>query len=226
MKGKERKKFVGLLAVGLLALGLLAGCGEDSSTAEPMADEQHLAAQQALTGEAIGKTDVGFDVTTGEMLAQINTYMAAFDDSLPRYEGEIEPCDDSVTESHELPLTNQTSMLVYENKMDDGTKKVANWCFVIQNPATEEDWALVEDYFLAASYCVDRNRPGNLWQALEVPKMLNEHTNAIICNSIYYEYYFDEGVQMVSIGYSKSNEEYAAEPGVVVPLGPVDIVGY
>ena len=226
MKGKERKKFVGLLVVGLLALGLLAGCGEASSTAEPMADEQHLAAQQALTGEAIGKTDEGFDVTIGEMLAQINTYMAAFDDSLPRYEGEIEPCDDFEIESHEFPLTNQTSMLVYEHKMDDGAKKVSNWCFVIQNPATEEDWALVEDYFLAASYCVDRNRPGNLWQALEVPKMLNEHTNAIICNSIYYEYYFDEETQLIGISYRKSNEERAGEPGVIVPLGQVEGVGY
>ena len=223
MKGKERKKFVGLLAVGLLALGLLAGCGEASSTAEPMADEQHLAAQQALTGEAIGKTDVGFDVTTGDMLAQINTYMAAFDDSLPRYEGEIEPCDDLEIESHDFPLTERVTLQMYEMAAEDGTKKVSDCSLIIQNPATEEDWALVEDYFLAASYCVDRNRPGNLWQALEVPKMLNEHTNAISCNGIYYEYYFDEGTQVVGFSRKRNDE---AEPGVVVPLGQIEGLGY
>lgn len=46
MKGKERKKFVGLLAVGFLALGLLAGCGE---TAQPTADETVGQEQQAAT---------------------------------------------------------------------------------------------------------------------------------------------------------------------------------
>ena len=46
MKGKERKKFVGLLAVGFLALGLLAGCGEDSSTPdEAVGQEQQVTDQ-------------------------------------------------------------------------------------------------------------------------------------------------------------------------------------
>ncbi len=50
MKGKERKKFVGLLAVGFLALGLLAGCGEDSSTAdETVGQEQQAATEQQPT---------------------------------------------------------------------------------------------------------------------------------------------------------------------------------
>lgn len=110
-----------------------------------------------------------------------------------------------------------------EMAAEDGTKKVSDCSLIIQNPATEEDWALVEDYFFAASYCVDRNRPGNLWEALEVPKMLNEHTNAISCNGIYYEYYFDEGTQVVGFSRKRNDE---AEPGVVVPLGQIEGLGY
>lgn len=250
MKGKERKKFVGLLAVGLLALGLLAGCGEtaqpttdeavgqeqqvteqqptestepttDTIAAEPMTDERHLAAQQAVTAPAVETAEESFIVTAENYLPQINTYIAALDESLPRVAEELEAPTElgSSLLSYSIPITETLSIMLLANKGEEN-QNVKIIYLSISTTASESDWAAAQDYFYGMSYCLDKERPGNLWQALAIADGAKAgDSNVIVCHGVSYAYGLSENDYTISIMPAVSQD---GEPDKIYLEGPAE----
>ena len=235
MKGKERKKFVGLLVVGLLALGLLAGCGEaaepttdepveqaqqtteqqpttptaDTITAEPMTDERHLAAQQAVTAPAAEMEEI----LATDFITAISDYITALEGNVPQTgEGLILTESDELT-SYILPITDNCSFFLPVAKAD-GTMLLTTFSLQIDFPLTEEDWGMVEDYFYAISYYLDRDRPGNLWQALAVTEATAGDINRASYHDYTYIYIAREDAASFSIMPNTNSTLAADEIGV------------
>lgn len=149
----------------------VAAALENAIAAQPMTDERHLAAQQAVTAPEAEIRDVNlFSITANELLEAINSYMAALDDTLPRYEGELTP-DNPGDNFYSLDLTDQVYLSIDAKKGEDtGNQPIYRCQIVVKEPATAADWELAKNYFFAISYCVDRNRPGNLVASLRAAR--------------------------------------------------------
>ena len=217
---RRKQKWLCLAVAGLLALGLLAGCGEASSTAEPMADEQHLAAQQAVTAPAIEMSGDIFLTTTEDMLVQVGAYVGALDDNIPPLPS-IEPSignEDSDYPTYFAYITENLLLQLIDRKNENGQN-----LYVIYLPisvtASESEWAAAQDYFYAVSYYLDRERPGNLWQALGVAEATGpEDSNIISCNGITYEYGFSAEHYVIMITPGVSHDW---EPNKIYQEGPL-----
>lgn len=239
---REKQKWLCLTVAGLLALGLLAGCGEvaepttdepveqeqqtteqqpttptaDTITAEPMTDERHLAAQQAVTAPAVEMARL----STRDLLDEINVYIAALDDTLPIYKDDIAVQNELATSLYyTIPLTESLFLTSIENTEEAGGG-LSNFNITIEKSASESDWAAAQDYFYAISYCLDRERPSNLWQALAVEAAAQPgDSNGITCNGIAYSYGFTGDFYSFSM---MPTWEENWQPGEIKERGPIE----
>ena len=227
MKGKERKKLVGLLAVGFLALGLLAGCGEaaEPTTDEPVEQEQQTTATSNrlnlsdILSSRVEVTNDYFQITPEAMTDRLNLYITdLIAGSVPTI-GELQLSEDETMVQYMAQPSNTTMLLFVtekdqeeENPWAKGIKSI-----LLGTSAESGSDGFVEwlSYAHAISQCLDSDYPDDIYTELGLGSEVG-FNQCILSNYILYNYVHEQGTHLI---FFMPDADGATEIGEMVPMG-------